>query len=184
MTTPWTFARMAAAALAADGAAQSFAFTRYGSPLSVFLASEGTAPELPRGPRVLVEADDASDGPHDPSRIALLLGLRVPASVDPATGETRDSSKPVAADGGFFETGDGEGLCALLRLCADAVADRLWGVGACLESRSFTYDVGAPTGDIGACALAFRLAYGLFDGEADPPAAFIDSPPETTQPQP
>ncbi len=184
MITPWTFARMAASALSAAGPAQSLALTRYGSALSVFLASEGTALDLPRGPRVLVELDDSSDGPHEPSRIVLMLDLRVPASVDPDTGEARDPSKPVATAGGYFETGDGESLCALLRLCADAVVVALWGAGAFLVSRSFSFDVGTPTGDAAACALAFRLACGLFDGAADPPAVFIDTKPETTQPQP
>lgn len=171
MRTPWNLARTAADALAADAKTQAFATTRYGAPLTVYLADTGTAADMPPLPHVLVELDGAGDGGTGAPTIDFALSLRVPAWIDPMTGERRDPSKPAMTPGGFYECGDGPGATALIRICAGAVADALEEFGAYLESTRYEYGIGRPSGDTAAASLSFRLAVGLYgelDGETDP----------------
>ena len=79
MRTPWHLARTAAAALAADAKTQAFATTRYGAPLTVYLADTGTAADMPPLPHVLVELDGALDGGTGAPTIDFAISLRVPA---------------------------------------------------------------------------------------------------------
>ena len=171
MRTPWNIARTAAAALASAAEAQAFTTTRYGAPLAVFLADTGTAAQTPPLPHILVQLDGASDGGTDAPTVDLVLDLRVPAWIDPMTGERRDPSKPAMTPGGYYECGDGPGATALIRLCVGAAADALEAIGVELDSVRYDYDIGRPTGDTATATLSFRLAVGLYgelDGEADP----------------
>ena len=171
MRTPWTFARRIAAALAAPGPAQSFCLARYGGPLTVCLASEGTAPDLPPLPRVLVELSGASDGATSSSQLQVMLSIRVPSYLDPTTGTRRDPSKLRAAPDGYFETGDGDALCELARACAATGSAALEPEGAFANARDFEFIVGAPGGDGAMVSLSFDLAVGLYgmpDGETAP----------------
>ncbi len=171
MRTPWNLARTAAAALAADAKTQAFATTRYGAPLTVYLADTGTAAQTPPLPHVLVQLDGAGDGGTSAPTVDLTLDLRVPAWIDQMTGERRDPSKPAMTPSGFYECGDGPGTTALIRLCVGAAADALESLGVFLDSVRYDYDIGRPTGDTATATLSFRLAVGLYgelDGETDP----------------